>query len=61
MTKSYYYGRVETPKPKKTKTRKLISDDVINQDEVEYNQLKNKIANLAKKMSGFFLKLTGYF
>ena len=45
MTKSYYYGRVETPNPKKTKTRKLISDDVINQDEVEYNQLKNKIAN----------------
>ena len=45
MTKSYYYGRVETPKPKKTKSKKLISDDVINQDEVEYIQLKNKIAN----------------
>ena len=45
MTKSYYYGRVETPKPKKTKTRKLISDEVINQDEVKYNQLQNKMAN----------------
>ena len=44
MTKSYIYGRVETPKPKKVKQKKShIPDDVINQDEVEYNQLQNKI------------------
>ena len=44
MTKSYIYGRVETPKLKKVKQKKShIPDDVINQDEVEYNQLQNKI------------------
>ena len=44
MTKSYIYGRVETPKPEKVKQKKShVPDDVINQDEVEYNQLQNQI------------------
>ena len=44
MTKSYIYGRVETPKPEKvTQKKSHISNDVINQDEVEYNQLQNQI------------------
>ena len=44
MTKSYYYGKVETPKPKRVKRKKShIPNDVINQDQVEYDQLQNKI------------------
>jgi len=44
MTKSYIYGRVETPKPEKvTQKKSHIPNDVINQDEVEYNQLQNQI------------------
>ena len=44
MTKSYIYGRVETPKIEKVKQKKSqIPDDVINQDDVEYNQLQNQI------------------
>ena len=45
MTIAYYRGkRIKAePKPKLKKQTKPISDDVINQDEVEYNKLQNKI------------------
>ena len=45
MTIGYYKGKriIAEPKPKKVKTKSHIPDDVINQDEVEYNQLQNKI------------------
>ena len=45
MTVAYYRGKrlSNSPKPK-TKTRKTkSSDDVINQDDVKYNQHQNKI------------------
>tara|TARA_R110002020_G_scaffold19997_1_gene68570 strand:+ start:389 stop:634 length:246 start_codon:yes stop_codon:yes gene_type:complete len=44
MTKGYIYGKPELAKTKtKAKPKQRISDDVINQDEVEYNKLQNKI------------------
>tara|TARA_R110002020_G_C15916460_1_gene742420 strand:+ start:305 stop:553 length:249 start_codon:yes stop_codon:yes gene_type:complete len=45
MTIAYYRGkRIKAePKSKPKKQTKPISDDVINQDEVEYNKLQNKI------------------
>jgi len=45
MTIAYYKGKRYKAEPKsKTKPKtKPISDDVINQDEVEHNQLQNKI------------------
>jgi len=46
MTVGYYKGKRIIAQPKtKAKTRQRLSDDVINQDEVKYNQLQNKIAN----------------
>ena len=47
MTIAYYRGkRIKAePKPKLKKQTKPISDDVINQDEVEYNKLQNKIVD----------------
>ena len=45
MTKSYKFGVVETaPRKEVKKKRKPISDDVINQDEVSWNQHLNKLA-----------------
>jgi len=45
MTIAYYKGKRYKAEPKsKTKPKtKLFTDDVINQDEVEHNQLQNKI------------------
>ena len=47
MTIAYYKGKryKAEPKPKTKPKTKPISDDVINQDEVEHNQLHNKIIN----------------
>ena len=46
MTVGYYKGkRIIAQQKTKAKTRQRLSDDVINQDEVKYNQLQNKIAN----------------
>ena len=46
MTVGYYKGKRIIAQPKtKAKTRQRLSEDVINQDEVKYNQLQNKIAN----------------
>ena len=45
MTKSYIYGRVETPKPKKVKQKNShIPDDVINQDEVNTINYKTRLS-----------------